>query len=139
MATPAVNRLMATAQMAANRRPRYRPHASTKVTAVGSSERRTAPGIEARNRSNCRKQPLCVAPAKHLAKVPLSTEAGLISRPTVLNGPAWLCEVMEMTGPSASTTAMAANMRRASNEVLRSQCQPVSVCAGGPAITRPAM
>ena len=43
-----------------------------------------------------------------------------------------------MTGPSASTTAMAANMRRASKEVLRSQCQPVSACAGGSAITRPA-
>lgn len=39
---------------------------------------------------------------------------------------------MAMIGPSASTTAMAANMRRASKEVLRSQCQPVSACAGRP-------
>ena len=88
MATPAVNRLMATAQVAANRRPRYRPHASTRVTAVGSSERSTAPGIEARIRSNCRKQPLCVAPVRQRASVPSSTETGLMSRPTVLSGPA---------------------------------------------------
>lgn len=133
-----VNRLMATVQMAANRRPRYRPHASTKVTAVGSSERSTAPGIEARNRSNCRKHPPCVSPARHLANMPSSTETGLMSRPIVLSGPAWLWEVMAMTGPRASTTAMAANMRRASKEVLRSQCHSASTCAGGPAITRPA-
>ena len=53
----------------------------------GSSERSTAPGIEARIRSNCRKQPLCVAPARQRASVPSSTETGLMSRPTVLSGP----------------------------------------------------
>ena len=51
MATPAVNRLMATATWPRTD-GRDRPHASTRVTAVGSSERSTAPGIEARNRSN---------------------------------------------------------------------------------------
>ena len=92
------------------------------ITAVGSRERRTAPGMDTRSRLNWKKQSVRAMPARQEASLPSSGEAGLIISPNELNGPIWVGEEIAMIGPSVSTSAMAANTRRVSYDVLSCQC-----------------
>ena len=92
------------------------------ITAVGSRERRTAPGMDTRSRLNWKKQSVRAMPARQEASLPSSGEAGLIISPNELKGPIWVGEEIAMIGPSVSTSAMAANTRRVSYDVLSCQC-----------------
>lgn len=92
---------------------------------------------EARIRSNCRKQPLCVAPARQRASVPSSTETGLMSRPTVLQRPR---VIMRGDGDDRPQRQHHGDGREHAPRLEGGAAQPVPSglgMRGDPAITRP--